>query len=117
MPSPRRGRAKRVERGDDAAVVARAPDLGEAGDLLVADLCVVDFAERDRRLVLEPVAVDADDHVLAAIDARLAQRRGLLDLELWACPSCTALVMPPAASTSAISAPAFSTSSAVSAST
>ena len=65
------------KKGDTAEVF-----VGEPRHLLIADLVVVDFADGDRVFVVEPIAVDADDYVLAAIDPGLAQGRGLLNLEL-----------------------------------
>jgi hypothetical protein len=54
-------------------------------------------------LLLELVLVDADDHLLAAVD-RACRRPPLPRCAAWACREATALVMPPIASTSSISA-------------
>ena len=43
---------------------------------------VVDVARVDRRFVGELVLVDADDHLVAAVDARLAAGRGFFDAQL-----------------------------------
>ena len=61
----------------------------------------------------QPVAVDPDDHLLAAVDRRLPPRRQLLDPELGHAPRPPPSSCPPSASTSSISAQAFSASSAV----
>ena len=57
-------------------------DVLEAGDLRFAHLDVVHFQDLDRVFLGKPVLVDAHDHVLAGIDARLLLGRGRLDLEL-----------------------------------
>src|SRR6185369_1565674 len=77
-----RGLRERVERRLDAARISRSPDALQARELRLAHGGVVDLADVDRRLLGELELVDADDHVLAAVDARLAPRRGLLDPEL-----------------------------------
>ena len=51
-------------------------------DLRLAHRRVVDLAHVHRVFVVEAELVDADDHVLAAVDARLLLRRRRLDLEL-----------------------------------
>src|SRR6185437_6932694 len=66
------GRGEGLQCFLDAGGTAGAADFGEAGDLLVADLGDIDLAEGDGRLGVEPVAIDADDDILAAIDAGLA---------------------------------------------
>jgi hypothetical protein len=81
LPALRR-RRERVERRADLARVARLLDALDAGDLRLAHGAVVDLADVDRRLLLELELVDADDDVLAAVDARLAPRGRLLDAEL-----------------------------------
>jgi hypothetical protein len=58
--------------------------------------------------------VDADDHVLALVDARLL-RAAASSMRIFGRPSSTALVMPPSASTSWISSHALSARSFVSA--
>ena len=77
----RRLRERRERRGDGRAVALRA-HLGQARHLRLADRRVVDLADRDRVVVVELELVDADDRVLAAVDARLLLRRGRLDPEL-----------------------------------
>ena len=54
----------------------------EPGDLLLADLGVVDVEHVDMVGVGGPVLVDADDDLLATVDAGLAPGGGLLDAEL-----------------------------------
>ena len=62
-------------------VAARA-DLGEARELRLAHGAVVDLEDLHRILGGEAVLVDADDHVLAAVDARLLARGRFLDAHL-----------------------------------
>src|SRR6266446_4397099 len=59
-----------------------AADLCEARHLLLAHLAVVDVEDVDLLGAFGAVFIDADDHFLAAVDARLAPRRRFLDLEL-----------------------------------
>src|SRR5690606_4182710 len=77
-----RGLAQVLESAHGGASVAAALEVGQPRDLLLAHLRVVDLAHLDRLLIVEPEAVDADDHVLAAVDAGLPQGSRLLDLEL-----------------------------------
>ena len=56
--------------------------MGEAGHLLLAHCGVVDLADLDVGFVGESVLVHPDDGLLAAVDAGLATRRGLLDAQL-----------------------------------
>jgi hypothetical protein len=51
-------------------------------DLRLAHGGVVDLEDLDRRLLFEPVLVDADDGLLAGVDLGLAAGGGLLDAEL-----------------------------------
>src|SRR5207237_323266 len=62
--------------------IAPRPDLLEPRNLRLAYRAVVDLADVDLRLLGELKLVHADDDVLAAIDARLPPRRGLLDAQL-----------------------------------
>ena len=81
MPLLRR-LGQRGERGIDPALVARLADPLEALDLPVAHCGVVDVEHLDRGRLGRAVFVDADDRLLAAVDARLAPRRGFLDAQL-----------------------------------
>src|SRR5579875_898254 len=65
-----------------ARLVAARAHLAQAMDLRLAHLGVVDGEHIDLRLLLGAVFVDANDDLLAAVDARLAPRRRLLDAEL-----------------------------------
>src|SRR5262249_25360584 len=79
----RRRLGERVECRTPAAFVTCLADLLQARDLLLAHARVVDV-EQLRRLgvLLGLVLVDADDDLLAAIDARLTLGRRLLDAQL-----------------------------------
>ena len=54
----------------------------EPSELLFAHARVVDVADVDVGLLVEPVLVDADDHFLAAVDRGLATRGRLFDAQL-----------------------------------
>src|SRR5206468_12951959 len=71
-----------VERGGDLGAVAAGLDPGEARDLLLAHLAVVDVQHVDIGLQAGLVLVDADDDVFAAIDPGLAPRGRLPDAPL-----------------------------------
>ena len=63
-------------------VIALGADLGELGDLLGEHRGVVDVEHVDELGVGDLVLVDADDDLLALIDAGLAASSGLFDAEL-----------------------------------
>src|SRR5439155_19479498 len=73
---------ERLERGPHPRRVPRRPDALQARDLRLAHGRVVDLPDVERRLLGELEFVDADDHVLASVDAGLPARGGLLDAEL-----------------------------------
>ena len=54
----------------------------QALDLCRTHRAVVDIEKLDRSRLARAVFVDPDDRLLAAVDARLAPRRGLLDAQL-----------------------------------
>ncbi|MPL82808.1 hypothetical protein SDC9_28757 [bioreactor metagenome] len=63
-------------------LVPRRAHLRQPRDLRLADLDVVDVENVDRLFLGETILVHADDHLFAAVDHRLAPRRGFLDLQL-----------------------------------
>src|SRR5262245_17999252 len=65
-------------------LIPLAIQLLQPRNLLLAHPGIVDHAHVERMLTVKPIAVDADNHILAAVDSCLAQRRGLLDFELGA---------------------------------
>ena len=71
-----------VERGLGFGFVAFGAHRFQPRDLGVAHGAVVDIAHIDRVFVLQLEFVDADDHVLAAVHARLPPRRRFLDAQL-----------------------------------
>ena len=73
--------------------------------LLLAHPRVVDVEQLDASAVRRPVLVDADDDLLAAVDARPGGAPPLSSIRSFGMPGSTALVMPPSASTSSISVP------------
>ena len=77
-----RGLGQRVERGLDGGDVARALELLQLGELAGAHLGIVDLQHVDLDVRLRPVGVDADQRLLAGIDARLRARRRFLDAHL-----------------------------------
>ena len=82
---PRRSRAQRVSASSDARDgrgVARPLQLVEAQQLLAPHLDVVHLEDVDRRSSARAVLVDADDRLLARVDARLAPGGRLLDPHL-----------------------------------
>src|SRR5262249_47807908 len=79
----RGGLGERLERRAPATLVARLADLLQPRDLLLAQARVVDIEQFGRLRVLRGlIFVDADDHLLATVDAGLALGRGLLDAQL-----------------------------------
>src|SRR5947199_269170 len=73
------GAGERRQRRHDRGRIALALQAGELVDLQLAYRRVVDLEQLDRRFRFGPVHVDADDRLLAGIDARLGARRRLLD--------------------------------------
>jgi hypothetical protein len=61
------------------ARVAALANLGQLPDLRFAYGGVVDVTDVERALFGQPVLVDAHDHVLTAVHARLPSRRRLFD--------------------------------------
>ena len=81
LPVARAG-GERGERGTDLPRIAGTPHTRETRDLRVAHRAVVDLAHVERGFLVEPEPVDADDHVLAAVDTRLLLGGRRLDPEL-----------------------------------
>ena len=107
LPSPARALVERVERG-----AGRRPRRGSrarcssCGDLLLADLGVVDVEHVDHaRGRSGTVLVDADDDVLAAVDARPGGAPPTPRCAASACPTRPPWSCRPSASTSSISVP------------
>ena len=73
---------ERRERPLDRPLLRSRLKLRRRADLRVANGGVVDFEHGERRLFFEPVGIDADDDVLAGVDARLLARGGFLDAHL-----------------------------------
>ncbi len=73
---------QRVERRLRRLLVALGPQPLQLGDLLLAHGLVVDLEDVDLGLVVDAVLVDADDGLLAAVDARLRARGRFLDAHL-----------------------------------
>ena len=67
----------------DRGGVARGADGGEARQLRLAHRGVVDLAGVERVLVRQPVLVDADDDVVAAVDPRLLLGRRTARSAAW----------------------------------
>ncbi len=74
--------AQCVERRFPRFRIALAAGLLDAGDLGLAHRLVVDVEDFEIVLVLQAVLVDADDHLVAAVDGRLLAGRRLLDQAL-----------------------------------
>ena len=101
----RRPRVSALERGLARGLVARRPArCCEPRDLLLAHRGVVDVADVDRRLLGEPVLVDADDRPPRRGRPRAWRRAAASSMRSFGMPDSTALVMPPSASTSSMSA-------------
>ena len=77
-----RGLGQRVERALDGGDVARALELLQLGELARAHLGIVDLEHIDFDICLGLAGVDADQRLLAGIDARLRARRRFLDAHL-----------------------------------
>ena len=80
VAAPRRF-GQRRQRLSAALGVAAAPNLVEPRDLRRAHRGVVDIEQVDLGRLARLVFVDADDRLLAAVDRRLAARRGFLDAQ------------------------------------
>ena len=63
-------------------LVASGAHLGDVRDLRLAHGVVIHVEKRRHVVLVRLVAVDADDHVLAPVEPRLATGRGLLDAQL-----------------------------------
>ena len=72
-----RGLGQRGERRFDSALIAQTANALEPLDLLVPHCRVVDIEQFDFGRLAGTVFVDPDDRLFAAVDARLAPRRGL----------------------------------------
>ncbi len=70
---------QRIERGPGLRRVPLRPRLRQPRDLAGADPVIVDVEDVEMILLVLAVAVDADDHRLAAVDPGGARRGGLLD--------------------------------------
>src|SRR3569623_2981360 len=77
-----RALTQRIERGLTYRLVAPRLDLRDPRDLRLAHRVVVDIEDVELGVLGQPVFVDPDDHILAAIDARLLRRGGFLDHRL-----------------------------------
>ena len=106
LPSPlARPRVSASSAACTRAVVARRRASARAARSAArAPRCCRSRGCRSRPRSVEPVLVDADDHVLAAVDARPAARAAASSMRSLGMPDSTALVMPPSASTSSMSA-------------
>ena len=93
-------------------VGAQLPAAARSGCSRTARLSI--SQDLDRVFLAEPVLVDADDHVLARNRCAPASRRRSPRSSAWPSRLCTALVMPPIASTSSMIAQAASAISCVS---
>src|SRR5574343_755164 len=76
------GLGERIQRRIDGRRVARCADVLQAGDLRLAHGMVVDVEDLDRVFLGQLVFIDADDDVLARVDARLLVGCTGLDLHL-----------------------------------
>ena len=73
---------QRVQRGPNRTLVALAAQPCEPIDLTCADLGVVDLEDVEFGFVLQPIAVDPDDHRRSGVDPGLTFGGGLLDAPL-----------------------------------
>ena len=90
---------QRRQRLRDRLRIALALEAAKLVDLQLPHRRIVDLEQIDRGLLPGTVLVDADDRLLAGVDARLRLRRGLLDAQLRQAASI-AFAMPPISSTS-----------------
>ena len=92
-----------------SAVIAAGAYPFQPRDLAVADLDIVDIQDVDRVLGLLAILVDADDHLVAPVDHRLARGRAFLRSAAWAARwprpwSCRPFPRPPRFRAQALSA-------------
>ena len=108
---PLRATRQFVERGLDRWI-ALAADALKPPPPAPAHRVIVDGQDLEVVIIVRPVFVDADNHLVAAVDSRLL-RVAASSISRLGSPSLTALVMPPCASTSSIAPRPSSASSLV----